>query len=121
VDDLLGYFNAPHRGCARIVLTGGPFDGEQAALVPPGIAAPAQIVWSGWLPWGFDAWLYEWRGETLMDQGRIDALVYRPTGRSLTTAEIPPLVAEDVEVWADTAARFAEAFDVPAEMLWPGL
>lgn len=98
---------------ARILLTGGPFDGEQAFFVPPDIGTPAQIVWSGWFPWGFDAWLYEWLGETTMDRGRTGALIYRPTGRHLAAAEIPPLIAEDTELWADTY--------IVADVLWPGL
>jgi hypothetical protein len=95
--------NAPHYGYARILLVGGPFDGEEAAFVPPDLAAPAQIVWGGWFPWGFSAYLYEWRGEVMTDRGRTSALVYRPLGQRLTADEIPPLIGEDVEVWADGA------------------
>lgn len=113
--------NASHYGMARIRLTGGPFDGEEAFQVPPDTAAPAQIVWSGWFPWGFDAWLYEWHGETSTTGAFTEALIYRPVGRRLSAAEIPPLIAEDVEIWADTAALIAEAFKVPPELLWPGL
>lgn len=106
---------------ARIVLTGGPFDGEEAAFVPANTHAPAQIVWGGWFPWGFDAWLYEWHGETTKGGGFTDALVYRPTGRRLGPDEIPPLIAEAVELWADGAELIRAAFDVPAELIWPGL
>ena len=113
--------HTPASYCARIVLTGGPFDGEEVAFAPPDLAVPVQIVWSGWFPWGFDAWLYEWHGETTVDRGRTDALIFRPTGRRLDPDEIPPLIAEDVEVWADGAAMIASAFDVPAELIWPGL
>jgi hypothetical protein len=111
----------PASYCARIVLAGGPFDGEEAAFLPPDLAAPAQIVWGGWFPWGFSAYLYEWHGEKTTDRGRTDALVYRPTGRRLAAAEIPPLIAEHAEVWATGAAMIASAFDVPAELLWPGV
>lgn len=113
--------HTPASNCARLVLAGGPFDGEQVAFLPPDLAAPAQIVWSSWSPYGFTAWLYEWHGEKTMDRGRTDALIYRPTGRRLAAEEIPPLIAEDTEVWADTAAMIVEGFDVPAELMWPGL
>jgi hypothetical protein len=93
--------HTPASNCARLVLTGGPFDGEEAAFLPPDLAAPAQIVWSGWSPQGFTAWLYEWHGETTMDRGRTDALVYRPTGRRLAVEEIPPQIADDADTWAD--------------------
>lgn len=117
---------------ARLVLWGGPFDGEQVAFLPPDHAAPAQVVWSGWFPWGFSAYLYEWRGETVPDRGRVDALIYRPPirqaedlrvvrGRRVPAGEIPPLIAEDAEMWADGAAMIASAFDVPVELIWPGL
>lgn len=117
---------------ARLVLTGGPFDGQEVAFLPPDLPAPAQIVWSGWFPWGFSSYMYEWHGETTMDHGRTDALVYRPPisqnehlrvyrGRRVRPEEIPPLIEEDTEVWADGAAMIASAFDVPAEMIWPGL
>lgn len=124
--------HTPASYCARIMLMGGPFDGEEVAFLPPDLPAPAQIVWSGWFPWGPSAYLYEWHGETAMDRGRTDALIYRPPigqaedlrvyrGRRLAVEEIPPLIAEDVELWADTSARIVEAFDVPAELIWPGL
>jgi hypothetical protein len=113
--------HTPASNCARLVLAGGPFDGEQVAFLPPDLGAPGQIVWSGWLLHGFTAWLYEWHGEKTMDRGRTDALIYRPTGRQLAADEIPPLVAQDVEVWAEAPAMIASAFDVPAEMIWPGL
>jgi hypothetical protein len=88
---------------AHLVLTGGPFDGETAALLLPDLTAPAQIVWSGWMPWGFDAWLYEWHGERTLDQGRTDTLVYRLTGRRLAADEIPYAIGEAAETWADAA------------------
>lgn len=113
--------HTPASNCARLVLTGGPFDGEEVAFLAPDQGAPAQIVWSGWLLHGFVAWLYEWHGEKTMDRGRTDALVYRPTGRTLAAEEIPPLIGEDVEVWADGADLIVEAFDVPRELIWPGL
>jgi hypothetical protein len=113
--------HTPASNCARLVLTGGPFDGEQAAFLPPDLAAPAQIVWSGWFPWGFDAWLYEWHGERTMDRGRTDALLYRPTGRRLPADEVPYGISELAEVWADGAALIVAAFDVPPELIWPGL
>ncbi len=113
--------HTPASYCARLVLTGGPFDGEEVAFLPPDLAAPAQIVWGGWSPQGFTAWLYERTGETVMDRGRTDALVYRPTGRRLGPDKIPPLIADDTEVWADGAAMIVEAFDAPPEMLWPGV
>lgn len=125
--------HTPASYCARLLLRGGPFDGEEVAFLPPDMTPPAQIAWGGWFPWGFASYLYEWRGqETVMDQGRTSALIYRPPirqaddlrairGHRLDAEEIPPLIAEDTDVWADTAARFAEAFDVPQEMLWPGL
>jgi hypothetical protein len=113
--------HTPASNCARLVLTGGPFDGEEAAFAAPDLTVPVQIVWSGWMPWGFDAWLYEWHGETTKERGRTDALVYRATGRRLDSGEIPPVIADDVEVWADSAVMIAAAFAVPAELIWPGL
>jgi len=106
---------------ARIVLVGGPFDGQVAVFVPPDLGVPAQVVWSGWFPWGFDAWLYEWHGETTKGGGFTDALVYRPTGRRLGPEEIPPLVAECAEIWTSGAAMIAAAYGVPASMIWPGV
>lgn len=88
---------------ARLLLLGGPFDRHEAATLPPDVAAPAQIVWSGWTRHGFTAWLYEWHGEKTMAEGRTDALIYRATGRQLTAAQIPPLISQDAEVWADAA------------------
>lgn len=113
--------HTPASNFARLRLYGGPFDGEEVAFLPPDLAAPAQIVWSGWSPQGFTAWLYEWHGTVTMDQGRTDALVYLATGRRLTADEIPPQIAEDTGLWADSAAMIVEAFDVPAELMWPGL
>jgi hypothetical protein len=103
------------------VLSGGPFNGQEVAFLPPNLAAPVQIVWSGWSPQGFTAWLYEWHGEKTTDRGRTDALVFRATGRQLPADEIPALVGDDVDVWADAAALIVEGYDVPAELIWPGL
>lgn len=116
--------HTPSSNWARLRLVGGPFDGEEVAFVPPDIAAPVQIVWSAWLSGGFVAYLYEWHGETTMDRGRTDALVYRPTGRTLPPGEIPPLISDDAELWANASAVWAEAMsavDIPADLLWPGV
>lgn len=114
--------HTPSSRLARLVLRGGPFDGEEAAFAPPDTAVPAQIVWGGWMPGvGFTAWLYEWHGETTTDLGRTDALVFRPTGRRLGPEEIPPAVGEDCELWARGAAQIVTAFDVPPELIWPGV
>jgi hypothetical protein len=114
-----------------MLLTGGPFDGHEAAFVPPDTGAPVQVVWSGWFPWGFAAYLYEWHGERATDRGRTDALVFRPVarqvgdrtyvGRLVPAAEIPPRIAEDVELWAGANAGLVEALDLPPEAVWPGL
>lgn len=88
---------------ARIVLTGGPFDGEEPFTVPPDTAAPLQIVWGGWLPWGFDAWVYEWTGERTWSGGFVDALIYRPTGARLAADDIPYDIGKAAEQWADFA------------------
>lgn len=93
----------PASSWARIRLTGGPFDGEDAGYVPPDTAAPVQVVWSSWTPWGFDAWLYEWHGEVTTAAGHTDALVYRATRRRLAADEIPPVLAADSDLWADGA------------------
>lgn len=106
---------------ARITLIGGPFDGHEAAQVPPDHGAPAQIVWSGWFPWGFDAWLYEWHGETTTTGAFVEALIYRPTGRHLAATEIPYAIREAADLWSNGAALIATAFDVPPELIWPGL
>ena len=95
--------HTPASNYARLRLVGGPFDGEEVAYLAPDMAAPAQVVWSGWSPQGFTAWLYEWHGETATDRGRTDTLVYRTKGRRLSPKEIPPLIADDAEVWADAA------------------
>lgn len=86
--------HTPSSNLARMLLSGGPFDGEEAGFVPPDTGAPVQIVWSAWMPWGFTAYLYEWHGERTMDRGRTDALVFTCTGRRLAPDEIPPVVAE---------------------------
>lgn len=124
--------HTPNSSMARVILRGGPFDGEQIGFLPPDTANPAQIVWTGWFPWGFTAYLYEWRGKVQMDRGRTDALIYEiPTwqadnmrvgrGRRIAPDEIPPVIEEAAELWSDTAARLAEAYDVPAEVMWPGV
>ena len=113
--------HTPASYLARAVLDGGPFHGEHAAFIPPDTSAPVQIVWSGWLPWGFDAYLDEWHGEVTWDRGRTDSLIFRCTGRHLTVAQIPPLLAEDAELWADGAVMLEEVYGVPRELLWPGL
>lgn len=114
--------HTPASYCARIVLADGPFPGEQVGYLPPDRPAPGQIVWSAWLSGlGFAAWLYEWHGERSMDQGRTDALLYRCTGRRLHPEEIPPAVGQDADLWADGAALIVAAYDVPAELIWPGV
>ncbi len=126
--------HTPASNCARLVLTGGPFDGEEAAFVPPDMAAPAQIVWGGWFPWGFSAYLYEWHGETTTDRGRTDALLYRPPvwqnetlrvgrGRRLGPDVIPSLIAEGAETWADGAELLLAVMSdrLGRDVLWPGL
>lgn len=124
--------HTPASYLARAVLRGGPFDGEEAAFVPPDTGAPVQIVWSGWFPWGFSAYLYEWHGETTTDRGRTDALVYRPPirqdeylrvfrGRRLSADEIPSVIGEDAELWASSAAMIVAGFDIPPELIWPGV
>ncbi|MET0428827.1 MAG: hypothetical protein ABW026_10050 [Microvirga sp.] len=106
---------------ARMLFWGGPFDHEEAALLPPDTVAPVQIVWSGWSPQGFTAWLYEWHGEVATDGGFTRCLIYRPTGRRLRPEEIPPQVADDVDLWSDGAALLVKGYDVPAELMWPGV
>lgn len=95
--------HTPADNLARLLLSGGPFDGEQAGFVPPDTAAPIQIVWGAWLPCGFTAYLYEWHGERTMDRGRTDALVFRCTGRTLAPDEIPPVIADAADEWAEGA------------------
>lgn len=113
--------HTPASHFARIVLADGPGDGEQPAFVPPDTTAPVQIAWTVWLPGeGFTAFLYEWRGERTMDRGRTDALVYR-CARRLAADEIPPVIADDAELWADCVATVASAYEVPPEMIWPGV
>jgi hypothetical protein len=113
--------HTPASNCARLRLYGGPFAGQEVAFLPPDLTAPAQIVWSCWSPQGFTAWLYEWHGAVTMDRGRTDALVYLFTGRRIPADEIPHLISDDSDVWADSAAMIVEGFDVPAELLWPGV
>jgi hypothetical protein len=106
---------------ARVMLTGGPFDGEEAFQLPPDTAAPAQIVWSGWSPQGFTAWLYEWHGETTTTGAYVEALVYRPTGRRLAPDEIPYAVLEAAEMWVDGADLMLLVSGFPAGDIWPGV
>lgn len=113
--------HTPPDNMARILLRGGPFDGEEAGFVPPDIAAPVQVAWGGWMPWGFDAWIYEWNGECTTDRGRTDALIYRPSGRRLRPDEVPPAIGELTETWADGADLIAQAFGLPPEAVWPGI
>ena len=114
--------HTPASCLARLLLADGPFAGDEPAFVPPDTAAPVQIVWSGWIPAvGFTACLYEWHGETTTDRGRTDALLFRYTGGHLGADEIPPLIGEGAELWADTAALVPKCFDVPPELIWPGL
>jgi len=124
--------HTPNGSMARIILRGGPFDGEQVGFLPPDTAAPAQIIWSGWFPWGFDAYLYEWRGETEMDRGRTSALILRPPirqdehlrvyrGRRVPVEDIPSGVGDHADLWADGAAMIVAAYAVPAEVIWPGV
>lgn len=109
--------HTPSSRLARLMLTGGPFDGHPAGFVPADLAPPVQIVWAGWMPWGFDAWLYEWRGEGRFDRGRTDALVFHATGRRLAADEIPPLIAETAAWLADSVAFTAQAHDVSPELI----
>lgn len=124
--------HTPSSNWSRLVLQGGPFDGEEIGFLPPDVEAPIQIAWSGWFPWGFASYLYEWHGDLRMDRGRVAALVYRPPigqaddmrvfrGRRLAAHEIPPVVAEAAEDWADGADLLVRAFDVPPELMWPGI
>jgi hypothetical protein len=124
--------HTPDSIMARVILRGGPFDGEQVGFLPPDTAAPAQIIWTGWFPWGFTAYQYEWRGETEMDRGRTSALIYRPPiyqnehlrvsrGRRVPLEEIPPGLADSADLWSDGAALIVAAYDVPADMIWPGV
>lgn len=99
--------HTPSSTWARLLLTGGPFDGEEAGFVPPDVVAPVQVAWTGFFPWGFAAYLYEWHGETRMDRGRTDALVFHPA-RRLTAEEVPYAVAESGEVWASGATMILD-------------
>lgn len=96
--------HTPGSDWARVVLVGPqehlPDDGEQVGFLPPDTAAPVQIVWSTWKPWGFTAWLYEWHGEALIDRGRTDALIYRAK-RVVPMEEFPPAIGDATDVWAD--------------------
>lgn len=115
--------HTPASNMARILLADGPGDGEQVGFLPADTAAPAQIAWATFLPSvGFTAYVYHWDGkERVMDRGRTDALVYRCTGHRLAPGDIPPAVGDDADLWADGAAMIVAAFDVPAEMIWPGV
>jgi len=109
---------------ASVLLVGGPFSGQRIGFLPPDTAAPAQIVWSGWLPsHGFTAYLYEWHGETRVEQGRADTIVYRRVTpcRRLTADEIPPVISDAADLWAEGAQMFARVMGRPAEVMWPGV
>lgn len=115
--------HTPASNLARVLLVGGPFSGQEIGFLPPDTAAPAQIVWAGWFNGGFTAYLYEWHGETRVDRGRADTIVYtRSTPyRRLTADEIPPVIADAADLWSEGAELIVNAFDVPAEMMWPGV
>lgn len=113
--------HTPSSNWARLRLEGGPFAGEEVGFLPPDVAAPVQLVWTAWFPWGFTAYVYEWHGEVLTDRGRTDALVYRPSGRRVAADEIPPVIAEEIEMKHELVDRLALGLDVPAELLWPGI
>lgn len=93
----------------RLMLVDGPFDGHEVGRLLPNIAPPVQVAWAGWTADGPGAWLYEWRGERT-----IGSLLYRPL-RRLYPADIPPAIAELVEVWADGADLIARVSGLP----WP--
>lgn len=112
-------WSSPH-DMARLLLAGGPFDGAEVGFLAPDQPPPAQIAWSGWFPWGFATLIHQWHGERTMDRGLTDALIYRPE-RWLTADAIPPEVADLAERMADVGATIVSAFDVPKEMIWPGL
>ena len=104
---------------ARLLLVGGPFNGETAFELPPDITAPAQIVWSGAL--GCLGHIYEHRGERTCSGGRTNFLIYRWTGRRVPPERVPYLLSEDAELWTDTCALIAETTGVPPHLIWPGL
>lgn len=113
--------HTPASHLTRIVLADGLFAGVEPAFVPPDIAAPVQVVWSEWIPGvGTVAYLYEWHRETIADQGRTDALLFRCL-RRVGPEEIPPLIADTAEQWADGADLIAAVYGVPPELIWPGL
>lgn len=95
--------HTPSSDLARLMLVDGPFDGEQAGFAPPDQTVPVQIIWAGWMPWGLDAWLYEWHGEGTIDRGRTDALLFRFTGRRLAADEIPPAVGDAADLVSEGA------------------
>jgi hypothetical protein len=93
----------PSSYLARLLLA-GPHPLLEAGFVPADTTPPVQIVWCDWrCGQGFAAYLYEWRGETMMDRGRTDALIYHWTGRTLPPQDIPPVMSDAADEWCDGA------------------
>jgi hypothetical protein len=100
---------------ASITLIGGPFDDEEVFLLPADTAAPAQIVWTGWFPWGFTAYLYEWRGERTNGGG----VVYRFTGRQLPADDVPYSIGQAAESWVDATLLLASIRPLHPKLRFP--
>lgn len=104
---------------ARLVLVGGPFDGQTAFELPPDTPAPAQIVWSG-AP-GCQGHIYEHRGDRTTVHGYTESLLYYWTGRRVPPKRVPHLLSQDTELWADGADLLMLISGYPPEILWPGV
>lgn len=89
---------------AKLLLVGGPFDGDVAGFLPPHIGAPLEVAWTGWMPWGFQCYRYVHKqGDVQLCHGRTRGLYYRFDPTPIAARDIPPIVAHEADVYADAA------------------
>lgn len=110
--------HTPTSNWARMVLREGPFHGEQAGWLPPDVQPPLELAWTGWFPWGFACYRYVLhQGEVLLDAGRVTGLIYR--FRPGLVREVPPVVAQDADLYADAAEMLLRFRGFPGIMADP--
>lgn len=103
--------HTPADNWAELRLAGGPFDGHRAGFLPPDTAAPIELAWSGWFPWGFSCYVYRWLGGQVVLQGRTSGLIYVFDHRR--ALDIPHVVSEDADLYADAAEMILRLHGFP--------